>query len=80
MLFGVNGFTPSIPNDGNQVVDTMESIDISDYVSSSRILVIKSSETIEAYTGNTSTDFLNCAKKTGMVSAALNVIGYLKTN
>lgn len=78
--FGNDGFTPSVPSTSQQFLDTATSIDISDYISTSnsKILAIKSSDTIEAYTGNTKTDFTNCAKKTGMVSAVLNVIGYLK--
>ena len=76
--FGIDGFTPSQPSDTQQLLDTTVSIDVSDYISNSTMLVIKSSDTIEAYTGNTNTDFTNCAKKTGMVSAALNIVGYLK--
>jgi len=76
--FGSNGWTPSTPTNSSQVLETKESIDVSNYLSNTEYLVVESADTVPTYTGNTAVDFKNCAQKTGMVSATLDVIGYLK--
>ena len=76
--FGSNGFTPSIPSNVSQKIDSATSIDISDYITDTGYLIIKSADTTPTYTGDTETDFKNCAYKTGMVSATLDILGYLK--
>lgn len=82
--FGKESFTPTVPSDENQNIDTITSIDLSEYMSSyenyQTDFIIRSSDTAPTYTGNQETgiDYKNCAVKTGMVLAILNVYGYLK--
>ena len=82
--FGEESFTPSVPSNTSQQIDTVTSIDLSNYLNSEQNrqtdFIIRSSDTAPAYTGDqvNGTDYVNCAYKTGMVMAVLNVFGYLK--
>ena len=78
--FGSDGYTPDVPSSTNHKITTATSIDIKEYIKGSQtILYLRSDEVIP-----TSSDFeeLNteCALKSGMVSAVLNIFGYLKLN
>lgn len=74
---GSNGFNPSVPTSSSQILETVLSIELKDYILSDEYFVIKSANAAPSYTGQDS-DFYNCAIGTGMVSATLNIIGYLK--
>ena len=81
--FGRESFTPSVPTRTSQKLETIESIDVSEYVkdtdtNTSNIFIIMSTDTPPAYTGDPAVDYLNCAYKTGIISAVLDVYGYLK--
>ena len=73
---GSNGFNPSVPNNDSQILENVLSIELKDY----KYLVVKSGDAAPPYIGDEETDinFYNCAVRTGMVSATLNIIGYLK--
>ena len=74
---GSNGFNPSVPTSSSQILETVLSIELKDYILNDEYFVIKSANAAPSYTGEDS-DFYNCAIGTGMVSATLNIIGYLK--
>lgn len=74
---GSNGFNPSVPTSSSQILETVLSIELKDYILNDEYFVIKSANAAPSYTGQDS-DFYNCAIGTGMVSATLNIIGYLK--
>lgn len=74
---GSNGFNPSVPTSSSQILETVLSIELKDYILNDEYFVIKSANAAPSYTGEES-DFYNCAIGTGMVSATLNIIGYLK--
>ena len=74
---GSNGFNPSVPTSSSQILETVLSIELKDYILNDKYFVIKSANAAPSYTGEDS-DFYNCAIGTGMVSATLNIIGYLK--
>ncbi len=74
---GSNGFNPSVPNNNSQILENVLSIELKDYILNDEYFVIKSADAAPSYTGQDS-DFYNCAIRTGMVSATLNIIGYLK--
>ena len=78
--FGTDSYTPSIPNDNIQKLDIIKSIDVSEYLSSKekKDLLIMSSDTPPDYIGDGKTDYENCAYKTGMIMATLNIFGYLR--
>ena len=74
---GSNGFNPSVPTSSSQILESVLSIELKDYILNDEYFVIKSADAAPTYTGQDS-DFYNCAIRTGMVSATLNIIGYLK--
>lgn len=74
---GSNGFNPSVPTSSSQILESVLSIELKDYILNDEYFVIKSANAAPSYTGQDS-DFYNCAIRTGMVSATLNIIGYLK--
>lgn len=74
---GNNGFNPSVPTSSSQILESVLSIELKDYILNDEYFVIKSANAAPTYTGQDS-DFYNCAIRTGMVSATLNIIGYLK--
>lgn len=74
---GSNGFNPSVPTSSSQILETVLSIELKDYILNDEYFVIKSANAAPSYRGEDS-DFYNCAIGTGMVSATLNIIGYLK--
>lgn len=77
---GSNGFNPSVPNNNSQILENVLSIELKDYILDNKYLVVKSGDAAPPYIGDEKTeiDFYNCAVRTGMVSATLNIIGYLK--
>lgn len=77
---GSNGFNPSVPNDNSQILENVLSIELKDYILDNKYLVVKSGDAAPPFIGDEETDidFYNCAVRTGMVSATLNIIGYLK--
>lgn len=77
--FGRESYTPSVPTNVSHKMETISSIDVSSYIKDNNTeLVIKSTDTIDKYTGDTEKDYLVCALKTGMVKVTLDVIGYFK--
>lgn len=77
--FGTNGFNPSEPNDNSQILESVLSFELKDYILNDKYFVVKSGNQPPTYIGDEDyTDFYNCAIRTGMVSATLNIIGYLK--
>lgn len=77
---GANGFNPSVPTDNSQILESVLSIDLADYITDNKYLVVKSGNNPPTFIGDEKTgrDFYNCAIRTGIVSATLNVVGYLK--
>ena len=76
--FGSNGFTPSTPNNNNHKIETIISGNIKGNLTGGKTtLYIKSSEAIPS-SSDYETLNTQCALKSGMVSAILNIFGYLK--
>lgn len=77
---GSSGFNPSVPNNNSQILENVLSIELKDYILDNKYLVVKSGDAAPPFIGDEETDidFYNCAVRTGMVSATLNIIGYLK--
>jgi hypothetical protein len=81
--FGASGYTPSVPNASVHNLETTISSDISSQLSPGlNRLKVESSEATPTSTwidGEANdTTVLNCALRSGMVSATLNVVGYMK--
>ncbi len=78
--FGGESYTPSVPTNSLQKMDVVSSVDVSEYFSEDNDVefIIKSTDIIDGYTGDTDIDYLACALKTGMVQATLDIIGYFK--
>lgn len=74
---GSNGFNPSVPTNNSQILESVLSIELADYITDNKYFVVKSGNNPPTYTGQDS-DYYNCAIRTGMVSATLNIVGYLK--
>lgn len=74
---GDNGFNPSVPTNDSQILESVLSIELADYITDNKYFVVKSGNNPPTYTGQDS-DYYNCAIRTGMVSATLNIVGYLK--
>ena len=74
---GDNGFNPSVPTNNSQILESVLSIELADYVTDNKYFVVTSGNNPPTYTEQDS-DYYNCAIRTGMVSATLNIIGYLK--
>ena len=74
---GANGFNPSVPTNNSQILESVLSIELADYITDNKYFVVKSGNNPPTYTGQDS-DYYNCAIRTGMVSATLNIVGYLK--
>ena len=75
--FGVTAFNPSQPTNDIQILESVYSIDLKDYILDNKYFVVKSGDAPPTYTGD-EIDYYNCAIRTGMVSATLNIVGYLK--
>lgn len=71
-----SGWTPSVPSSSSAKIETKESIDISDQLSSGlNRLIIQTKNSAPTYSP---TDSSNCAKQTGRLKAVLNVYGFIK--
>lgn len=75
--YGANGFTAEVPSTSNHKLQTINSSNIKNYLTSgNNMLVIQTANPPPAYVG----DFIeeNAAKQTGQGEVILNIIGYIK--
>ena len=76
--FGANGFTASVASNSNCKLETIESIDIKNYLNSRRtVLVVQTANNAPA-AGTVANPNISGYQQTGEAKAVLNIIGYMK--